>query len=525
MDLEERMRTRRKEKGGREAPPEPGDTPLVHVREVREAIRLVWPDERVVVHDDLALDVRSPPAGLGLLAAAAEAPPPAACLRRLLRLARLGLRPPDRIGLIRLAGMTFSFQCKAYLIAQDRRYRPLPDKCEDGAQEVDGVNLSVQEEELSAQLYFALVLVMPEEEYVPSEAGNVLAMWTKLTDAKFEATDDVMVSISKLDEDMTKCQKMSGEPVSDLIERGILAKAFKDHAGLQKHVFRNSSRLNTCELLRAEVVSALTAERAARDDPMGIGGLKGGRKAWKGRGEGKEGEGEERQPNPDTDPECNNWRKNGHRSANSRNRIADEKKAAANRDDKHGRSKFDFLQLLRASCGAQISAAPREQVTQCNCAPTDSRVVGLKGIGGEEIERAFSVVLQVTGSSTAPSSRLKERNSCLYDAIRSQLNKSWIFTEGSRLRGRADGDPSCVQGPAGEKQVPSVLFDIFYVGTDRLAAKCKAKGGYFSIREKPLVTKADLEQAISVLNVIDCRILAQAALYANGELDVYSLFS
>jgi len=50
-----------------------GDTPLVHVREVREAIRLVWPDERVVVHDDLALDVRSPPAGLGLLAAAAEA--------------------------------------------------------------------------------------------------------------------------------------------------------------------------------------------------------------------------------------------------------------------------------------------------------------------------------------------------------------------------------------------------------------------------------------------------------------------
>lgn len=50
-----------------------GGAPLVRVREVREAIRLVWPDERVVVHDDLALDLRSPPAGLGLPAAAAEA--------------------------------------------------------------------------------------------------------------------------------------------------------------------------------------------------------------------------------------------------------------------------------------------------------------------------------------------------------------------------------------------------------------------------------------------------------------------
>ena len=248
---------------------------------------------------------------------------------------------------------TFSFQYRAYLIAQDRRYRDLLEKCEDGAQDIDNVNLEAQEEELSTQLYYGLVLAMPEDsvgelivrnsavgegaecwrklqkEYNPSEAGNVLAMWTKLTDTKFDAKDDVMVSISKLDEDMARYQKMAGEPVSDLIKRGILTKALKDHDELQKHVFRNSSRLNTYELLRAEVVSALTAERAVQDDPMEIGALKGGKKPWKGRGKGKDGKGKEKPPNPDAEIECNYCHKKGHRSANCRKKIADEKKTAA----------------------------------------------------------------------------------------------------------------------------------------------------------------------------------------------------
>eukprot|EP00959_Pyramimonas_sp_CCMP1952_P046177 964286-Pyramimonas_sp.AAC.1 len=41
------------------------------------------------------------------------------------------------------------------------------------------------------------------------DAGDALATWANLTGAKFEATDDVMVSISKLDEDMARYQKMS----------------------------------------------------------------------------------------------------------------------------------------------------------------------------------------------------------------------------------------------------------------------------------------------------------------------------
>ncbi|CAK0867271.1 unnamed protein product, partial [Prorocentrum cordatum] len=68
-----------------------------------------------------------------------------------------------------------------------------------------------------------------------------------------------------------------------------------------------------------------------------------------------------------------------------------------------------------------------------------------------------------------------------------------------------------------------VVFDIFYVGTDQLAAQYMLEGGYFSIREKPLVAKADLEQAVAVLNVIDCKSLAQATLQAVKELDDYKV--
>ena len=703
---------------------------------------------------------------------------------------------------------------------------------------MENVHLAPREEELSTQLYFALVLVMPEDsvgemivrnsatgegadcwrklqkEYSPNEAGNVLAMWTKLTDTKFDARDDVMVSISKLDEDMTRYQKMAGEAVSDLIKRGILTKALKDHDELQKHVFRNSARLNTYELLRAEVVSALTAERAVHDDPMEIGGLKGGKKG-KGRGKGKEGKGKDKSSNPDATMECNYCHKIGHRSANCRKKIADERNKMSN-NHAGGQDKKQFrkdkvkdkkrvaaaavreLETLRQagvatstaatlpmqqfmgtassadsaatqpvmrpvncalrarmilalrveglkpettgstgsgpsppttstsvararSCskakdgitlsgiwtsarraqstawtststrsstkcgccesaagtpaltaavepaplevgglqeqvpeddrlrlaplrnaimldsGAQISAVPRKQVTKHNYTPTDSNVVGLKGIGGEEIERYGHVELNLSrggeviqvgaevadveypvlatdavvqrgqsvlhspaghwiingtieppeGAEFVPLRRHQSNYYLEFDHIingKTQPDASKVAAvrktlprkvpaeqeagalprvlgpeadetttvptrvlkspyqpsaaeraahEGHHLpfrpwcplcvQARADDDPHYVQEPADEKQVPKVVFDIFYVGTDQLAAKYKLKGGYFSCREKPLVTKTDLDQAIAVLNVIDCKILAQATLFANKELDDYKV--
>ena len=128
-------------------------------------------------------------------------------------------------------------------------------------------------------------------EYAPTEPGNVLGMWSKLGDLRFAQGSDIVVGINKMEEEMARYQRMSGETLSDTIKRGILMKALSNEPEMQKHVFRNTARLTTYERMRAEVMAALTAERAVREpvgnDPMEIGALTKGGKKGKGKGKGK----------------------------------------------------------------------------------------------------------------------------------------------------------------------------------------------------------------------------------------------
>ena len=255
---------------------------------------------------------------------------------------------------------TFEFQWRAYLIAKDRKYRELLEKIDDPTEDVRNVDLDVENQELSMQLHFALVLVMPREsvgelivrnvnqgegamawrqilgEYASTEPGNVLAMWSKLGDLRFPQGSDIVVGINRMEEDMTRCQKMAGENLSDTIKRGILMKALTNETELQKHVFRNTTRLDTYAKMRQEVMSALTAERAVHepmgDDPMEIGAVgKSGKK-----GKGKKGKGKNDQkgpgqgkgtgtPHPHTDRECFYCHRKGYIKEECRIRIADEK--------------------------------------------------------------------------------------------------------------------------------------------------------------------------------------------------------
>ena len=130
------------------------------------------------------------------------------------------------------------------------------------------------------------------ESNASTEPGNVLAMWSKLGDLRFPQGSDIVVGINNMEEDMTTYQKMAGGNLSDTIKRGNLMKALINEAELQKHVFRNSTRLSTFEKMREEVMSTLTAERAVheqmRDDPMEIGAVgKSGKKGTGKRGKGK----------------------------------------------------------------------------------------------------------------------------------------------------------------------------------------------------------------------------------------------
>ena len=122
-------------------------------------------------------------------------------------------------------------------------------------------------------------------------------MWSKLGDLRFPQGSDIVVGINKMEEDMTRYQKMAGVTLSDTIKRGILMKALTNEAELQKHVFRNSTRLSTYEKMREEVMSALTAERAVHG-PIVFGSV--GKRGKKGTG--KKGKGKNDQKGQGKDP-------------------------------------------------------------------------------------------------------------------------------------------------------------------------------------------------------------------------------
>ena len=91
------------------------------------------------------------------------------------------------------------------------------------------------------------------------------------------------------------------------------------------------------------------------------------------------------------------------------------------------------------------------------------------------------------------------------------------------VQARAADNPRRSLEPPEEGSIPKVGFDIFFVGSDKLAQKYKLLDGYFTLREKERLTTQEVDQTISVLNVIDCRSLAQGTLRANKELDEYKI--
>ena len=100
---------------------------------------------------------------------------------------------------------------------------------------------------------------------------------------RFPQGSDIVVGIKKMEEDMTRYQKMAGENLSDTIKVGILVKVLTNEAELQKHVLRNSTRFSTCEKMREEVMSAVAMVIGA----VGKSGKKGTGKKGKGKNDQK----------------------------------------------------------------------------------------------------------------------------------------------------------------------------------------------------------------------------------------------
>ena len=84
------------------------------------------------------------------------------------------------------------------------------------------------------------------------------------------ATDPV-TAINELGLRITASELQSGEKMTDAVKRGVLLKGLAPLAEVQKHVMKDSVRLNSYVHTRAEVVDLLRAE-AALHIPMDVDG-------------------------------------------------------------------------------------------------------------------------------------------------------------------------------------------------------------------------------------------------------------
>ena len=183
------------------------------------------------------------------------------------------------------------------------------------AQETDATNLnnavlSNADKKLSSSLYYVLGLTMTDESKSLKMVRNVavgegaIALHKLLAECQpdivnrhlgllmstmkwlIRATDSV-TAINELDLRITTNELPSGERMADTVKRGVLLKGMAPLAEVQKHVMKDSARLNSHVQMRAEVVDILRAEAALRM-PMDVdgacmSGLKGKEKT-KGKG-------------------------------------------------------------------------------------------------------------------------------------------------------------------------------------------------------------------------------------------------
>ena len=245
----------------------------------------------------------------------------------------------------RTSWKTFEFQWRAYLIAQDRKYRELLEKIDELAKDVRNGDLDLENQELSMQLYFALVLVMPRE-----------------------SVRELIVRNVKQGEGAVAWRQMLGEYAStgpgNVLADG-LRKSVRHHQ--ERHPHEGTDKRSRAAEARVpqqytpqweEVVSALTAERAVhepmRDDPMEIGAIgKSGKKGTGKKGKGKndqkglgKGPGQAKgsgTQNPNADRECFYCHRKGHVKEECRIRMADERDSK-NKDEKDKRKDKRFRQ-------------------------------------------------------------------------------------------------------------------------------------------------------------------------------------
>ena len=204
------------------------------------------------------------------------------------------------------------FKLQSYLKANHLGYEGMIERI---AAETDVANLnnavlSAADKKLSSSLYYVLGLTMTDEstslkivrnvavgegaialhsllaEYQPDIVVRHLGLLMSTMNWSIRQTDPV-TAVNTLDLRMNAYELQSGEKMADTVKRGVLLKGLAPLLEVQKHVMKDSARLNTYAPMRVEVVDLLRAEVALPMPMDFLGALAGSKGKGKNKGKGK----------------------------------------------------------------------------------------------------------------------------------------------------------------------------------------------------------------------------------------------
>ena len=254
----------------------------------------------------------------------------------------------------------WAFIFKSYVGCIAQEYIPMLERCEQSRVPVVNRSLGPNEQRLSGQLYYILVMLLRGraldiahncgvgegfetyrrlfEQYHPRVASRYVGSLSLILSTRF--TSDIESELESFDKTIRRYESESGKTLDEEILLGVVVNGLQDQS-IRDHIIRNSARLQTFQQVRTELLEIARTNRVLQQmpAPMDIGALpkgkgKGGKKGGKGDQKGSKGgkpstkDGKSKdgpKSNPNADKECFYCKKKGHIKAECRKKAADDK--------------------------------------------------------------------------------------------------------------------------------------------------------------------------------------------------------